>query len=824
MARSARTAWGIDVGNCTLKAMKLGVGSDGVELLDFAVMEHEKLLSQPDVTPEQRNQLIIDALNKFLEQHSIEDCPVVVAVPGQSSFARFIKLPPVETKRIPEIVRFEAIQQIPFDIEDVEWDYQIFDAEDNPDIEVGIFAIKRDLVRGALEPFTQSNCPVQTVQMAPMALYNCLRHDLKRLQDPSRSEAVITLDIGAENTDLVIADGQRVWQRSIPIGGSHFTQAVQKAFKLGFSKAEAIKRSANTSKHARQIFQAMRSVFAELAGEIQRSLGFYGSSHREVQFREVLALGNAMKLPGLVKFLQQSLSLPVKRLNSFESLKTTPDVSAAQFAENLPSMAVAFGLALQELGLGAIKSNLLPREVARQSLWKRKRRWFLAASLVVLASSLVYLFQGFSQAADISEASKGVATIEQIDRDVTSRTRTKTKYVNDIKSALGKIKKRFEPYQTRDLIPLLLRTIRTCAPNEESVTDQQHAAMLRAYRNSDRESVIAVARELREQIFISRIEIIYTEDLNQNFDAVLRGWAQRQKAAVKEDEAVPGAGWGGMMGPGMMGPGMMGPGMMGPGMMGPGMTPGANRGGKTSRRTAKTKGDEVAGFVILIEGSTPHQDNEQFLFPPMVGIDRSQWGFFHQLQHLGKTDKTIITEKKKRAESEAANKDDKDNKRKKKDKKSVTKPGSVQLAQAWLDVPQTEFQNQANQLAAALPFETFIDPEVEEVMEFFETQGDWIGGIYRDKQPQGLGIFKPGQPRNVRASATRDRNRPGGQDNLAEISGLIDPLTYEPISLTYKLDESGQPVIEGNRPVVQNNDYWFRVKFKVKLKKGKSGS
>ena len=148
MAKSLKTAWGIDPGNCALKAIKLGLGDEGVEVLDFAVIKHKKILSQPDVSAESRDELISEALNKFLEEHDVSGSNVVVSVPGQNSFARFIKLPPVENKRIPEIVRYEAVQQIPFEIDDVEWDWQAFRDPQSPDVEVGIFAIKSDLSIG----------------------------------------------------------------------------------------------------------------------------------------------------------------------------------------------------------------------------------------------------------------------------------------------------------------------------------------------------------------------------------------------------------------------------------------------------------------------------------------------------------------------------------------------------------------------------------------------------------------------------------------------------------------------------------------------------
>ena len=68
-----------------------------------------------------------------------------MSVPGHAAFARFAKLPPVEPKKVPDIVKFEAMQQIPFPLDQVEWDYQTFVSPDSPDVEVGIFAITRVL-------------------------------------------------------------------------------------------------------------------------------------------------------------------------------------------------------------------------------------------------------------------------------------------------------------------------------------------------------------------------------------------------------------------------------------------------------------------------------------------------------------------------------------------------------------------------------------------------------------------------------------------------------------------------------------------------------
>ena len=114
---------------------------------DFEVIEHDKFLTEPDVD---RDALIRATLQKFVTKHAVRKDVVYIGVPGSSTFARFVKLPPVETKKIPEIVRFEAVQQIPFPLDQVNWDFHTFQHPDSPDVEVGIFAMKKDLVTGPI--------------------------------------------------------------------------------------------------------------------------------------------------------------------------------------------------------------------------------------------------------------------------------------------------------------------------------------------------------------------------------------------------------------------------------------------------------------------------------------------------------------------------------------------------------------------------------------------------------------------------------------------------------------------------------------------------
>src|ERR1700692_1838410 len=171
--------WGIDLGQCALKALRVENIYGQVTATACDYVEHPKILSQPDADPDQ---LTREALEKFLSRNSIKGDVVAISIPGQSGLARFVKLPPVEEKKIADIVRFEAKQQIPFNLDEVVWDYQKIGSGGVTDgfamdTEIGLFAMKRDMIGRYLQHFRDVKVEVQIVQMAPLSLCNYVAYD-----------------------------------------------------------------------------------------------------------------------------------------------------------------------------------------------------------------------------------------------------------------------------------------------------------------------------------------------------------------------------------------------------------------------------------------------------------------------------------------------------------------------------------------------------------------------------------------------------------------------------------------------------------------------
>lgn len=619
MAEKIGSVWAVDIGNTSLKALRLSNESGALEVIGFDYITHGKILSGAGIKDQEKQELIAISLRQFAQQNDIGKDEIIVSVPSTNSFSRFVNLPPVEQKRIPEIVKFEATQQIPFDINEVCWDWQMMTEAGAGEAKVGIFAVKNEVVTAELEHFSREDLEVSYVQIAQMALYNYLIYDRPELMK-SDSQATVIMNIGAENTDLVVCTKSNVWQRTIAMGGNAFTKAIADTFKLSFEKAEKLKRTAPMSKYARQILQAMKPVFADLAAEIQRSLGFYSSAHPNAKIARIVALGGGTKMRGLLQYLQQSLQMPIERPDAFKRLGINASVSAAKFHENVSDFGIVYGLGVQALGLSRIESNLLPRSIARSMVWASKTKYFVAAACMILLVSVLALAR---------------TLVDQSRHSSKSGTRDKTKEVlNDAQRIEGDIatqkarasaseaviKKAFDLFKHRDIVPLLNQVIVSMLPNERN--NSRQGELYRAFEKGEVEKIKTQfsQRGERKQIFITSMSIYYSLDLTTaqfNTAGFERGIETENRGGSKGGgmdermylEMLYGKGAGGKFAP--------------PGRGGP-------RPGTVGTQTAT----EDKGFVITITGYSPYKNIEELFDPPGAKDDKSKWGIITRLMDM----------------------------------------------------------------------------------------------------------------------------------------------------------------------------------------------
>ena len=343
-----KTAWGLDIGGHALKAVKITQASGSLLIEDADIIEYPAF--KPDVNFLQ-SQHIKEAIQVFLAKHHIAKTDnVLVSIPGQFVLSRFTTVPPVDKKQLKDVVSYEAKQQIPFDLKDIVWDYQQL-SEQVPaaeGIEIGLFASKRATLDHILSDIASLKPGLIALQVSPLAIANLVFFD-RQVDGPS-----IIINIETENTDIIIIDGLHLWLRSITLS----------------------------------------AVDADLVKEIQRSMEYYKSlTKEEVNFKDILLIGNTFKDTNNVKFIADNFTYTVKVLNTVSNLKLSDKINSDFFNENLVNMGVALGLALQGLGAGRININLLPQEQIKAAEISRKKPYAMA-TLCCLALILVIQYMG----------------------------------------------------------------------------------------------------------------------------------------------------------------------------------------------------------------------------------------------------------------------------------------------------------------------------------------------------------------------------------------------------------------------------------------------
>jgi type IV pilus assembly protein PilM len=379
-----RSAWGIDVGESTIRAVKLTAEKGQARIVALDVVQRPRS-TQPGGYVDRDEQLRA-ALTQFLSRNSLGRDTVAICPPG-AGFDRFIQLPPVEKRRIPQIVVFEAKQQIPFPLDQVVWDYQPVTEKPIPgqEIEVGLFAFRSELVNTFLANLNQCGMGADLIGMGRLALYNFITYD----RHPGAGTMLI--DFGASSTDVIIFNETNFRVRSIPFAGDTVTKALQNKFGISFEEAEDLKRKAGQSKQVEKLLAVMRPAIEKIVGQVTQTVGFFRSQFRELKIEQCLLVGDGFKLVGAEELFKQALDCPVQKLTDLQTVALGEEVLTSPYRNELSSFATAIGLALQAVGLGPVKINLLPREMITRREVSRKKPSAVVA-LIAIAATLGVLY------------------------------------------------------------------------------------------------------------------------------------------------------------------------------------------------------------------------------------------------------------------------------------------------------------------------------------------------------------------------------------------------------------------------------------------------
>ncbi len=418
----AKSAWGIELGTSSVKAVKLSGDGGGVSLDSFTIISLADYGLGGGVS---REDALAGALSSLRVSEGIKKGEqVFVSLSGQNTLGRIISLPPVPEDRVRETIQNEARSQIPIKLEEAVWDYQVIeDSAGEDELKVNLYAAKREVVQQLLDACDSAGLQITGVQVAPLGIYNYIKYEF----DDAVSGACVAIDIGADNTDVVIIDGQKTYVRVVPVAGNEITKALRARFKLSVEDAEKLKRNAGKSKDAAAVFEAMKPPLKDMVGEIYRAVGFYKNQNEAANINKLVMMGNGSKLLNMKKFFEQQLQYEVHKVEAPQRVTLSRSVDPGEVQSTIQSLTVAIGLALQGLGVDGVNTiNLLPPEYLAGKQTEALRLPFFVGGGLALAGGVIALLLGILATGGVD------ATIQQATDTAKNATAESTQFNNSL--------------------------------------------------------------------------------------------------------------------------------------------------------------------------------------------------------------------------------------------------------------------------------------------------------------------------------------------------------------------------------------------------------
>jgi type IV pilus assembly protein PilM len=382
------------------RIVALNLGSQTIGLAEFRTEPRGGLVLQKyglrealiDPANPKLDEAEVACLSELIAELEVQHCEVNYAIAPQSVFARFVKLPALEKEKIQQIVAFEAQQNVPFPMDEVVWDYQLIRGAGVEQIEVALVAIKADLLNDIDKAVEEATLKTAIVDVGTMALYNAFRYNYDGLDGCS-----LLVDIGARTSNLLFIESQRVFSRSIPIGGSSVTAVIAREFSEPFAEADFRKKRDGIVRvecedrepadpEAGRVSELMRSAITRLYAEVVRSISHYcGHQHGHTPNRIFLCGGTAVAR-FVREFFREKLQLPVEFLNPFRNVTVAPGVLIEELSGSAHLLGEVVGLALRSIRDCPMSFNLRPATVTKRRALERRRPFFvMAAAAIVLA-------------------------------------------------------------------------------------------------------------------------------------------------------------------------------------------------------------------------------------------------------------------------------------------------------------------------------------------------------------------------------------------------------------------------------------------------------
>lgn len=337
---------GVDIGSSAIKVCQIKEGRKGLSLqrCAFVPLPPQTIVDGQVVEPAK----VVDALKRAIGQAKIRRRAVALSVSGQSVIIRKISVPLMTAEELSEQISWEAEQHIPFDIKDVQVDYQVLRKRpEDSQMDLLLVAAKKDQIHGYAQLARDAKLKPIVVDIDAFTVQNLF----EVTRGMPQGQTVALINLGATMSTLnIVTSGVSAFTREIASGGNAITQELQRQLQVPFEYAESLK--CGVSPDGRPIPphlpQLMDPVLDSIAAEIQRSLDFFMATSGEGEIAQVYVTGGTANVLGLVAAVERRVRVPTQAWSPIERFALEAAVDRAMLQQRQAQFAVALGLALRK--------------------------------------------------------------------------------------------------------------------------------------------------------------------------------------------------------------------------------------------------------------------------------------------------------------------------------------------------------------------------------------------------------------------------------------------------------------------------------------------
>jgi len=345
--KKSKDILGIDIGSSAIKLVQLREHKGGYQLVNIGLvpLPPEAIVDNSLMD----TSTIVEALKSLVQGVGTKIKSVAASISGSSVIIRKISLPAMTEEELEDQIQWEAEQYIPFDINDVNLDFQILDTSlaDASKMNVLLVASKKEIINDYVTVFAEAGLKLDVIDVDAFAAQCAYEANYEMVPD----EVVALVNIGASVTNLnIIKDGLSLFTRDIQMGGNLYNEELQRQFGIKGEEAEQVKLHGG-SEDPQKLQDIIERINDSISMEIRRSIDFYISTAAEEKVHKLFLSGGAAKTGGLVDSVAQRLNVPVALLDPLLRVRYSEKEFDPEYVREIgPFMAVATGLATRRLG------------------------------------------------------------------------------------------------------------------------------------------------------------------------------------------------------------------------------------------------------------------------------------------------------------------------------------------------------------------------------------------------------------------------------------------------------------------------------------------